>query len=215
MTDFVLPMVTMPIACSSGSHHEAVPLRLSQLLRASTEQVHKSIEIRLALPGSIRSLPDYRACLVGFYQLYRPMELLLLRFPEWTVIGLDHSACSLSARLAADLHALNVSVPDISCAQACALPCLQDFANALGACYVMEGSALGAQFMLPQLQKVLGNQMTGADTFFRGRSTETAAFWKTFRSMLDLYGDLHPGQTASVVSGAIATFEAIGLWMQP
>jgi heme oxygenase len=79
----------------------------------------------------------------------------------------------------------------------------------------MEGSALGSQYMLPQLQKTLGEQMTGADSFFRGRGVGTGAFWKEFRTALDRYGDAHPAQTSSVVAGAIATFEAVGLWMQP
>ncbi len=192
-----------------------VPLPLSQLLRASTELAHKEVELRLGLPGSIQSVSDYQVCLLRFYQLYRPMEIQFQRFSEWTAAGLDSSVCSLSARLAADLKGLTVSIPHIPYAPATSLPPLRDFAGALGACYVMEGSALGSQFMLPQLQRTLGDQITGADTFFRGRGADTRAFWKGFRAALDLYGDNHPEQTSSVVSGAIDTFEAIGLWMRP
>ncbi len=121
----------------------------------------------------------------------------------------------LSTRLAADLRALAVPLADVRDAPAASLPALQTFAQALGACYVMEGSALGSQFMLPQLQKMLGDEMSGADSFFRGRGAGTGAFWKGFRAALDRYGDAHPEQTRRVIDGAIAMFEAVGSWMQP
>jgi heme oxygenase len=68
--------------------------------------------------------------------------------------------------------------------------------------------------MLPGLHKTLGQEMAGADHFFLGRGAETGAFWKRFRAALDLYGDTHPAKMSSVVAGALATFEAIGHWMQ-
>ncbi len=194
---------------------ETLCLPLSQALRKATERSHRQVELRLALPGSIRDLADYRAYLLRFYQLYRPIEVLFQGFPDWPAAGLDPAGCCLSVRLAADLQALAVSVPDIPCAPSASLPPLPDFASALGACYVMEGSALGSQFMLPHIQQAVGNLMDGADSFFRGRGIETGPYWKRFRAALDLYGDTFPEQKASVVSGAIATFETIGLWMRP
>lgn len=210
----IVPTVTPPVPALPELPEEAV-LHLSQILRADTKLAHQDVEIRLALPGSIGGLPDYQRCLLRFYQLYRPLETRFESFPEWIAIGLDPPHRSLSTRLAADLRTLGTSVPDIRDAPPASLPGLQTFAQALGACYVIEGSALGSQFMLPQLQQVLGAAMTGADSFFRGRGAETGAFWKKFRAALDLYGDIHPQATSSVVSGAIATFEAIGKWMAP
>jgi heme oxygenase len=204
-----------PVPALPELFDEAIARSLSQALRAGTELAHKQVELRLALPGSIRNLTDYRACLLRFYQLYRPMELQFQRFSEWRALGLDPSGCSLSGKLATDLQALSVSVADIPAAPSSSLPPLRDFADALGACYVIEGSALGSQFMLPYLQKTLGDAMSGADTFFRGRGPETGAFWKSFRASLDLYGDTAPEQISRVISSANSTFEAIGLWMQP
>lgn len=215
MTDLNLLIVTPSLPVLSEVPTEASSPPLSQMLRVSTELEHKRVEVRLALPGCILSLSDYQACLLRFYQLYRPMEIEFQHFSEWAALGFDPSGCSTSFRLAADLQALNVFVPGITSAPASSLPPLPGFANALGACYVIEGSALGAQFMLPQLKQVLGERMTGADSFFLGRGSETAAFWKKFREALDLYGDSHPDQVPSVIAGAIATFEAIGLWMRP
>lgn len=194
---------------------EQVRQPLSQVLRASTGRAHKELELRLALPDSIRTFTDYRACLLRFYQLYKPVEMQFQQFPEWLALGIDTSGCSLSAKLAADLQALNVYIPDIFCAPLISLPPLHDFASALGAFYVLEGSALGSQFMLPQLHHVLGDALTGVESFFRGRGAETSTFWMKFRGVLDCYGHIHPEQSASIVSSAIATFNSIGLWMCP
>jgi heme oxygenase len=215
MADLPSPMVTPSLPVLSEVPTEPFSRPLSLILRVSTELAHKEVELRLGLPGSILSLSDYQACLVCFYQLYTPIELHFQCFSEWSALGLDPLACSTSVRLAADLQALNVFVPEITVAPATSLPRLLSFANALGACYVIEGSALGSQFILPKLQQVLGEGMTGADSFFRGRGSGTAAFWKHFRAALDLYGETHPEQVPSVVAGAICTFKAIGRWMRP
>jgi len=213
MTQAALDMVMQPVSTPPEPSDGAVLHPLSRALRAGTELPHKDVEQRLSLTGSITDLPSYRRCLLRFYQLYRPLEAKFERFSGWTNLGLDLPLRTLSISLAADLKALAVeAAPD---APFTALPTLPDFAHALGACYVLEGSALGSQFMLPQLRKALGDQMTGADSFFRGRGSETGAFWKEFRVALDRYGEAHPAQVSSVVAGAIATFEAVGLWMQP
>lgn len=204
------PLLTLPEPSPKAVHRP-----LSQMLRAGSEGAHKDVERRLALPGSIANLADYRRCLLRFFQLYRPMETRFKHLSDWTDIGLHAPSCDLSSRLAADLSALGVCVADVQDAPPSALPPLHRFDQALGACYVIEGSALGSQFMLPQLQKTLGDQMTAADSFFRGRGPGTGAFWKEFRAALDLYGDRHPEQGSRVVDSAIATFEAIGIWMQP
>jgi len=214
VTDPAALMVLPPIPSLVEFASESVPRPLSLVLRSDTEPAHKDVERRLGLPGSIQCLADYRDCLLSFYQLYRPLETEFQQFSGWSIIGLDPPNCSLSTRLAADLGALGVAVAEVRDAPPTSLPPLRDFAGALGACYVIEGSALGSQFMLPQLKKTLGNDMTGADAFFRGRGMETGAFWKSFRAALDLYGEAHPDQVSNVVSGAIDTFMAIGLWMQ-
>ncbi len=204
------PLPTLPEPSPKAVHSP-----LSQMLRVGSEAAHKDVERRLALPASIANLADYRRCLLRFCQLYRPMETRFKHLLDWTDIGLPSPSCALSSRLAADLSALGVSSADMQDAPPSSLPPLHTFDQALGACYVIEGSALGSQFMLPQLQKTLGDQMYGADSFFRGRGPGTGAFWKEFRAALDRYGDRHPEQISSVVDSAIATFEAIGIWMQP
>ena len=83
------------------------------------------------------------------------------------------------------------------------------------ACYVIEASALGSHSMLDQLQQVFEKGIAGADSFFRGRRSATATFWKQCRAALDFYGDSYLEQVPRVAAGALSTFEAIGLWMRP
>ncbi len=214
LTDLAPPIVIRPSLALREFPGRSIRPTLSMVLRTATEAAHKDVERRLALPDSIHSLRDYENCLRSFYQLYRPLEAQFLKFSDWTSIGLDPNS-TLSARLAADLEALGISAFEVLDAPPAALPQLSNFSRALGACYVLEGSALGSQFMLPQLQQTLGNAMTEADSFFCGRGTETGAFWKRFRTTLDLYGESYPEKVDDVVCGSLATFSAIGFWMQP
>jgi heme oxygenase len=188
---------------------------LSFQLREGTAALHREVESKLGLPDTITTLADYRRCLQSFYQLYRPVERSFTRFTDWASNGLDLSVRVHSVRLAADLEALGIAPLDLEDAPRSSQPILPDFAHALGVMYVIEGSTLGSQFILPHLIKVLGKQIVGADSFFLGRGTETGALWGAFRTSLDNYGMAHPEKIADVIQGAQSTFEAIGLWMQP
>ncbi len=90
------PMVMRSIPVLPEFATEVVSRSLSQVLREGTELAHKELELRLGLPGSIRPLSHYRACLLRFYDLYEPLETDFQRFPEWASIGLDVAGCSHS-----------------------------------------------------------------------------------------------------------------------
>jgi len=187
---------------------------LSFQLREGTASLHREAETKLGLPDAITTLADYKRCLERFYRLYRPIERGFTHFTDWAANGLDLSVRVHSVRLAADLKALGIAPLRLEDAPKPSQPILPDFAHALGAMYVIEGSSLGSQFILPQLIKVLGQQIVGADSFFRGRGAQTGAVWGAFRTSLDHYGAAHPDKTADVIHGAQVAFETIGTWMQ-
>ena len=170
------------------------------------------MERKIGLPGSITTLANYIKCLKRFYGLYRPLEVSLALFDDWPIFGITLPDCSQARRLSCDLDALGVRRP--SDAPPSSVPALLDFAHALGALYVIEGSTLGAQFILPRLAEVLGQKIAGADAFFRGYGEHTRTNWTQFRSLLDQYGEIHPANSSSVIEGANLTFQAIGNWMQ-
>jgi len=188
---------------------------LATQLREQTAALHGQVERRLGLPFSITTLAQYKACLRRFYRLYQPLETSLARFSEWPGIGLELPELLQAAHLATDLQRLGISPHKLERAPEACLPYLPDFPHALGALYVMAGSTLGSQIILRHLTTVLGSEIAGADAFFRGHGEHTAARWTHVRTSLEGYGEAEPGNIPHVIEGAQATFQAIGMWMQP
>lgn len=189
-------------------------LALSLQLREQRFGLHREVEQKLGLPDSIRNLLDYQTCLTKFYRLYRPIEASLGRFREWSTIGIDLPERAQSGKLAQDLGKLNISLKDLEDAPRDCMPEILSLPNALGILYVLEGSTLGAQFILPPIAKTLGSVIDGADLFFRGHGTQTRACWTEFQASLDRYGETHSGNIEEVIHGASAAFTSIGNWMQ-
>jgi heme oxygenase len=187
---------------------------LSVQLREATTSLHLEVERALGLPDAIKDLGGYARCLRQFYRLYQPLEVVLGSFNNWQAAGIDIDACAQAGRLAADLRVLGVEPTTLEAAPRQSMPRLPDFAQALGALYVLEGSTLGAQFILPRLADQLGDSLDGATSFFSGHGARTRVCWKHFREALDRYGVQFPESRGDVVEGAQSTFAAIGSWMQ-
>jgi heme oxygenase len=156
----------------------------------------------------------YRGCIEHFYRIYRPLEAMLTSFVEWPRIGISLSYRLQTGNLASDLEALGSHPPRLKDLPASFLPALPTFAHSLGALYVLQGSTLGSQHILHHLTQVLGENIAGANTFFRGHGPLVPKLWTEFRASLDAYGVEHPKQTDDVIGGANATFKAINEWMQ-
>lgn len=212
-TEGVMALSTVSGPESNACRKLLRPLSLE--LREETGGLHRYTEQRLGFPEAITNLVEYRSCLERFYRLYRPLEIELAGFEEWPSIGIDLDDRRQSGRLARDLSALGVSPTQLADAPKASLPVLPDFAHALGALYVLEGSALGSQFILRHLAHVLGNEIGTSDSFFRGHGEETAPRWREFQRVLDRYGLENHSHIPRIVTGAKRTFQAIADWMQP
>lgn len=183
-------------------------------LKAGTRQAHLQLEAKLGLPRCIASLEDYQRCLIGFYRLYAPLEASLARFPQWPELGLNLAERSRAPWLLADLRALGAIAPaQLAWAPDSALPALPGFASALGALYVLEGSTLGARFILLHLEGIFGSKLAGANAFFAAHGERNAAMWNDLKSTVDRFGAAHPAQAEAVIAGAAATFQAVEDWM--
>jgi heme oxygenase len=179
---------------------------LSGRLRLETAAAHREVEAAAGLPGRIRTVADYTECLGRFFRLFSPLEAALGRFDSWADLGIDLAARRRSPALLADLAVLGCVPP------APAPIRLSSFPAALGALYVLEGSALGGKILAAAFERRLP-AVAGATGFFGGRGPRTGAMWKEFRTALDLYGDKNPAAEPAVVAGAVAVFGqfAIGL----
>lgn len=189
------------------------PLALSLRLRSETSDLHHDIEARLGFPDSIQDLAAYRACLISYYRLYSPIESSLAAYPDWEAYGIRLQERLQLPRLLHDLEALDVEPASCPAAGPAWVPPMPDFPHALGVFYVLEGSTLGAQFILRRLRTVLGSQIDGADAFFGGHAASSGAMWNRARQAIDAYGEGHPESCDDVIEGASSTFQAVGRWM--
>jgi heme oxygenase len=179
---------------------------LSARLRVETAAAHLAVEAAAGLPERILAVADYAACLTRFFRLFSPLEAALGRFDSWAGLGIDLAARRRTPALLADLAALGCAPP------APAPIRLSGFPAALGALYVLEGSALGGKILAAALERQLP-AIAGATGFFGGRGAKTGEMWWGFREALDLYGAKNPAAQPAVIAGAVRTFGqfAIGL----
>jgi len=179
---------------------EAGGATLSACLRTGTAAVHQRVEQVTQLPDCIENVADYAECLAGFQRIFAPLERHLAAFAEWPVLGIDLAAHARAPALRADLGALGVDAEGLV-EMPMAPP--SSFPAALGALYVLEGSALGGRVILRALQARLGAVLHGATAFFGGTSPMP---WPAFKAALDDFGARYPTAQPDVLAGARQTF---------
>ncbi len=184
---------------------------LSTQLRRRTACLHKQTEVLLGLPGAIQTLNDYGRWISWFLGLYEPLEQSLARFSEWGDSGRIRPSFSLRARLIADLQAIGVDPNRVPRAPTTIVPQLPTFSHALGALYVLEGSALGGRMILRDVEARIGQQITGATQFFPAarRSHGGPNLGRPSKQHWTPSEIESPDLRANVVSGAESVFDAI------
>lgn len=133
-------------------------------------------------------------------------------FPGWGALGLAAPSRSHTRSLTRDLLALGIDPANLPRAPTALLPKLPSLAQALGACYVLEGATLGGRVILRDLQARLGSEIADATSFFGGRGDSVGPTWQEFRAVLDRFGQQHEAQLVHVVAGAERTFQAMLDW---
>ncbi|WP_232520772.1 biliverdin-producing heme oxygenase [Rhodobacter sp. CZR27] len=191
------------------------PLPLAQDLRQKTAALHERVEVLLGLPDSIVDRANYIAWLGHYLALYEPLESRMAAFDGWTELGPFNPDPGHSRRLIQDLDAFCIDARTVERAPAASCPALTSFAQALGARYVLEGSALGGKVILRHLRARLGDEIGEATAFFGGPYHAEATLWRTFKGALERFGAEHPDERADVLAGAVATFTALLEWFTP
>lgn len=163
------------------------------LLREATAKAHAALEARV---GALTSRGAYEAYLQGLHAFRTPVEPLLAAAVADALPGFAPDL--IAPELAADLRDLGLAAiaPE-------AAPDVSSPSRALGALYVLEGSALGARVLLPQV-RTLGFD---ADHGARHLALQPkGAGWREFVTRLDaavLDDD-------AVIAGADDAFRAAG-----
>lgn len=144
--------------------------------REATGELHKEIEeenlARFIMDHSI-DLDTYTLLLLQNYRAYKKTETEILKFvPEY--------AASKNLQLERDLKNLNVAVTetyfDFNC---------NSKAEAFGAAYVVEGSALGGMILAKNLSKCPKLEGIGKQHFFSGEKDNLKS-WKDFKEKLSI-----------------------------
>lgn len=186
-------------------------------LRTATGQVHKDLEalpVSKAVVSPELTTDGYIHYLHRMLIIHRAMETQIFPVAETSIADLDSR--KKEAMILHDLSALHASteVSDIFLNA--------DFKNSIPFCigmlYVSEGSTLGGQYIVKNVQKVLGEQVLDATTFLNAYGPRTGSMWKAFTEKLHLYETtLTEAEMLEVEAGAVygfartaAVFGAVG-----
>jgi heme oxygenase (biliverdin-IX-beta and delta-forming) len=184
-------------------------------LREQTRALHDALDRALPLMSASLTRPQYVDTLSRMHAWWAPTER--------RVSSLLSERFSLTLReragaLRRDLDALGVSIPDSpdfpDFPDVPAVPPLTCEAHAVGAFYVLEGSALGAPFISRHLSETLGITPATGGSFFGGTSdgdrAATGRRWRDVQSALEQYP---ADDVSSVVDGARRTFASLHAWL--
>jgi heme oxygenase (biliverdin-IX-beta and delta-forming) len=188
---------------------------LSIELRVRTAALHRQIERLLGLPGIIETRDEYGHWLARFLGFYQPLESALAPLAAWHALGHTALPASHTSRLSSDLATLGIDAAAVPRASSSQLPPLLNCAQAIGACYVLEGATLGGCVILRDLEARIGPALMGATRFFGSRGDATLPTWRWFRAALDDFGRTQPQLHTDVEAGAATTFRAMLAWFEP
>ncbi|EXG82894.1 biliverdin-producing heme oxygenase [Cryptosporangium arvum] len=178
-------------------------MSIIEALRTGTRDHHHRLEEHLDLPGRIRTPGDAGAVLAAFLAAWEPLEASLAATPGWGSLGLPADLGTSSPLLRADLGAVGgAELPPAPSPPFGSLPA------AVGARYVLLGSALGGQVLAPEIRRVLGPGAPDATRFFRREGRNPGREWRDFRVALAA----RPWTAAErdeAVASARATFDHI------
>ncbi len=194
-------------------------------IRSATAHCHARLEREVDWPMVFSSPSDYLVLLRRFLRVVEPLESRIERFaPIWELAGRRERSCRLKCDIEAVQRAFAVEVQQEHAeSNSINVEFVVDQATALGALYVLEGSALGGQILARQVQDSAArwprsngqgveqlHEMSTIDSYFTGRGADTGLAWRTFCQRLN--DELTDVQTASIAArAAVQTFEAFYL----
>lgn len=166
---------------------------LRGFLRAETQDLHESLD---HLVGAFRTIEDYDRFLLGSFRHRSPAEAAFTGIPVPAVRR-------MLPALLADLADRDLAVPATQ-----PLHLSNDMASALGAAYVIEGSALGARVLVKSAAS-LGLSATHGARYLSAQSASIAA-WRELLVLLDRMEtsswDRAAGAARAVFAHAIRAF---------
>ena len=184
--------------------------RLREATAAAHERLHRHPGLAAAARGDI-AREHYRLLLARLYGFHYAFEAKLEPALRRHEAGIDVAA--RAELIAGDLLALGANRADITTLPLCgSIGGPANMAEALGALYVVEGSALGGAQIARALSPLFGSDNAGGRAFFLGLGARQAARWRALLARIESFSD-HP-LGADVVMGASMTFAQFENWMR-
>ncbi len=180
-------------------------------LKSETAAAHASIEQRLRIARATPSLSDYRNYLLAMYGFTAPIEQRLRSLSAGLDSELELERRCKSGLIARDLAALDerMNAGANSPALCGALPENRDATEALGTLYVLEGSTLGARWLLRHLQPLA---LDDCCAYLRSYGDALGAMWEKMRRGLVRHAELHPERVPDLIEAAKETFQKLDAW---
>jgi heme oxygenase len=182
---------------------------LAQQLKSQTQIQHQDTEeVMLQMLAGLNSKAGYAKLLGMLYGFYFPLEQRIE-----TMLS-DELMSQLGPRSRAhlilnDLTAIDANDSDMEMCKA--LPFLESPEEALGAMYVLEGSALGGKMISRMLlQKELLGLQPSQVQFFNGYGPDTGKKWNGFLEVVNRTET----NTHQMVQAASNTFVSFRKWIQ-
>lgn len=181
-----------------------------ECLRADTRSLHERVEKRVDLPRRCATKQAYRSLLVQMFGLHTAVETVLSRL-DWTNTGIDLAQRRKTHLIRADLTFLDGQ--DMDSAPSCeCVPEVRTLAEGFGCLYVVEGSTLGGQMILRQLQRTLELGQGNGASFFASYGREVGSMWRAFGEAAKAHCTTEI-RIREAVGAAIATFQAFEGWI--
>ena len=179
-------------------------------LRLTTRPEHERIEAMLRLDEPM-TLERYAAVIAGFDAFARAWEprvqaALPERLQHWFRARWRGGLASADLEWLRDVAGI---VPAPADPAAVARLRLADLPELLGSIYVIEGSALGGQVIVPHLKATLGLGAGHGASWFHGFGGEAATMWRDFRVLVALEIGESSKATVRACKSAKRTFGAL------
>ncbi|HEY4238621.1 MAG TPA: biliverdin-producing heme oxygenase [Kofleriaceae bacterium] len=171
-------------------------------LKVETLDLHREAERHVRIFDADATEETYARYLERLLGVHAPMEAAFVAHADLARVGFDPARRRRADLLCADLVSLG---KDPAKAPTCAsLPDIADLSRALGAAYVLEGSALGGPFVIAKVRYAVPTR------YLRGYGRDTGPLWKRFGAIVAA----EVADAEACVAAARELFAALIGWLE-
>lgn len=183
----------------------------TEKIKEATLQYHQQTEkVLVGKMKGMRSRQDYIDLLAAFYGYFGGLEQQIERYINASNLA-DYYDRRKTAAIADDIKALGGTIPAI--ANGNELPEIDNYLQAFGALYVIEGSTLGGKIISKMIQQHLHINDGAGLSFFNSYGDETEKMWNAFKEVLNSVAISHDDEEV-ILQAANQTFVKFKSWLE-